>query len=504
MINNRINDGNNCLHKQNKIQKIKKNQINLSNFDPIKYKRALLNLQSPIKYLQNKKNKNGHIKKNTFNSFGPYNRYTDEGGGFCQKLNNKDKNIGLIYEFLPKNIPKYKQYTDRYCKNKININTYSNNNKNGNTKALINKENIFIQENDIDDKKENKINYGKNNNNNKNNEIIHNINNNFKNYRRNSFDKKLNLKDVNNSIKYLQLDPNQKHNSLQSTKESSIKNKKDKNISNKKGQNKKTNKKFFEEIDNDYQKKIKKLELNSIQTQTPPYEKLNYTERILVKDTIEQFSMKKNDIKKFINLTEGDSVLLEFSPIKKDKYIDYAIYSNRIEFQRNIKTNKINPENKNKLIIKVNELEILPKNSKIKNDEKDSINKLESNKKNGKDIMAKTKKFINKEINKENNTDIIINKKDEIKDIQNINNKIEIKEDKTSSKGVNKLSKYKERIKRKNEINEKEKVNTRNKIKNLALELEKQMFKNEKENEDEIDKKAQNDKIELKVEENNN
>ena len=302
----------------------------------------------------------------------------------------------------------------------------------------------------------------------------------------------------------MQLDPNLKHSSLQSTKESSLKNKKDKNISNKKGQNKKTNKKFFEEINNDYQKKIKKLELNSIQTQTPPYEKLNYTERILVKDTIEQFSMKKNGIKKFINLTEGDSVLLEFSPIKKDKYIDYAIYSNRIEFQRNIKTNKINPENKYKLIVKVNELEIIPKNSKIKKDEKNSINKLESNKKNEKDIIAKTKKFINKEINKENNTDIIMNKKDEIIDIQKINNKIEIKEDITSSKNVNKLSKYKERIKRKNEINEKEKVNTRNKIKNLALELEKQMFKNEKENEDDIDKKAQNDKNEIKVEEKSN
>ena len=265
----------------------------------------------------------------------------------------------------------------------------------------------------------------------------------------------------------------------------------------KKSQTKKTYKKIYEGIKNNYPKIIKKLELNSILTQTP--EELYNTDRILVKDNIEQFSMKKNDIKKFVNLTEGDNVLLEFSSNKKDKYLDYAICSDRFEFQSILKAKKTSPENQKKLIIKVNELEILATNSKIKNDEIISINKIELDEKDEKEIIKQEEKDINKEIIKDIKTDIINKKNEEIPENKSSNN-IEIEEDKRSSKAMLRLSKHKERIKRKNEKNEKEKVNTRNKIKNLALQLENQIFKRNEENEDDII--ASKDKIEKKDDDN--
>ena len=506
-LNNEKNVKKNYLFKQNIFQIIKKNEINISNFDPIKYKRSLLNLQNPKKVLENKNNKKcSNIKKNDFNFFGPYNRYTNSGGGFCKRLNNKALNLELIYEMVPKNIPKYKQNTEKYDKSKMNIHTYTNNNnRNENVNNLNKQDNILIQENDIDNNI-NKTNPNKITNNDK---KIYNIRYNLKNYKRNSFDKKLNLVDVNNCIKYLKLNPNIKNSTQSSTKELSIKNKKGKKINMKKSQTKKTYKKIYEGIKNNYPKIIKKLELNSIPTQTP--EELFNTDRILVKDNIEQFSMKKNDIKKFVNLTEGDNVLLEFSSNKKDKYLDYAICSDRFEFQSIIKAKKTLPENQKKLIIKVNELEILATNSKIKNDEIISINKIELDEKDEKEIIKQEEKDINKEIIKQEEkdinkeiikdikTDIISNKNDEIPE-NKITKNIEIEEDKRSSKAMLRLSKHKERIKRKNEKNEKEKVNTRNKIKNLALQLENQIFKRNEENEDDII--ASKDKIEKKDDDN--
>ena len=496
-LNNEKNDKKNYLFKQNIFQKIKKNEINISNFDPIKYKRSLLNLQNPKKVLENKNNKKcSNIKKNDFNFCGPYNRYTNSGGGFCKRLNNKALNLELIYEMVPKNIPKYKQHTEKYDKSKMNIHTYTNNNnKNENVNNLNKQDNILIQENDIDNNI-NKTNPNKITNNDK---KIYNIRYNLKNYKRNSFDKKLNLVDVNNSIKYLKLNPNIKNSTQSSTKEISIKNKKGKKINMKKSQTKKTYKKIYEGIKNNYPKIIKKLELNSIPTQTN--EELFNTDRILVKDNIEQFSMKKNDIKKFVNLTEGDNVLLEFSSNKKDKYLDYAICSDRFEFQSILKAKKTSPENQKKLIIKVNELEILATNSKIKNNEIISINKVELEEKDENEIIKQEEKDINKEIIKDIKTDIINKKNEEIPENKSSNN-IEIEEDKRSSKAMLRLSKHKERIKRKNEKNEKEKVNTRNKIKNLALQLENQMFKRNEENEDDIIESK--DKIEKKDDDNDN
>ena len=326
-LNNEKNDKKNYLFKQNIFQKIKKNEINISNFDPIKYKRSLLNLQNPKKVLENKKNKKcAYIKKNDFNFCGPYNRYTNSGGGFCKRLNNKALNLELIYEMVPKNIPKYKQHTEKYDKSKMNIHTYTNNNnnntnKNENTNNLNIQDNILIQENDIDNNNINKTNPNQINNS-KNNKI-YNIRYNLKNYKRNSFDKKLNLVDVNNSIKYLKLNPNIKNSTQSSTKEISIKNKKGKKINMKKSQTKKTYKKIYEGIKNNYPKIIKKLELNSIPTQTP--EELYNTDRILVKDNIEQFSMKKNDIKKFVNLTEGDNRLKLHAVSGTNLIYDYPV-----------------------------------------------------------------------------------------------------------------------------------------------------------------------------------
>ena len=162
---------------------------------------------------------------------------------------------------------------------------------------------------------------------------------------------------------------------------------------------------------------IKKLELNSTPTQTTPYEEICKTERIFIKNSIEQFSMENRGIKKFSNLKEDDSILLKFSPIKKDKSFDlknrsdnYIISSNLIEFNYIKKIPKKEPENQKKLIIKTNELVILSSNPNTK-----------INKKNFGDINESNPKEINEiEINKEN--DDLINKNEEINKIPIVNN----------------------------------------------------------------------------------
>ena len=491
----------------NIMQVIKKNELKALNFDPMKYKRKLLNIQNTKKELaQNKEiQKITYTKKEPFRFFGPYNRSIICGGGFCKRLYKKNYNLNVIYDTLLQKMPKYNKKTEQ-----INLSSNENKDKfNHKTKKKRNEENILIEENNI-------FNTFTNNNKNSKDKIRYNIKINNKNNSIENRHQKINIKEVNNSIKYLKLAKNLNG----SSKEKSIKNKADKknqnhliDISNKKNQTRKNYQKLvfngINHINNLNKINIKKhpklitnLEINQTPLFTPRIEE--YSKRILVKDTIEQFSMENTEIKKFNNLSEIDNILLKFSPINKSfdcKNLshNYIISSDRIEYNIIKKIPKIEP--KKKLIIKTNELVILS-NSKPKiNNNKDIINK---SKEEEKEII-----LINNEENKEEKKEekitiesekkeesITKNNQKETKEDKNTNNNIkvnisenneeEIIENRKSSRTViDRLAKHRERLKKRNEANNKKEVNKPNKIKNIAFELESKMFKKEVEKEEE-------------------
>ena len=488
----------------NIMQVIKKNELKALNFDPMKYKRKLLNIQNPKKELaQNKEiQKITYTKKDPFRFFGPYNRSIICGGGFCKRLCNKNYNLNVIYDALLQKMPKYNKKTEQ-----INLSSNENKDKfNHKTKKNRNEENILIEENNI-------FNTFTNNNKNSKDKIRYNLKSNNKNNSIENRHQKINITEVNKSIKYLKLATNLNDKS----KEKSIKNKADKknqkhliDISNKKNQTRKNYQKLvFNGINHINKISIKKhpklipnLEINQTPLFTPRIEE--YSKRILVKDTIEQFSMENTEIKKFNNLSEIDNILLKFSPINKSfdcKNLshNYIISSDRIEYNIIKKIPKIEP--KKKLIIKTNELVILS-NSKPKiNNNKDIINK---SKEEEKEII-----LINNEENKEEKKEekitiesekkeesITKNNQKETKEDKNTNNNIKvnisenneeeiIENRKPSRTVIDRLAKHRERLKKRNEANNKKEVNKPNKIKNIAFELESKMFKKEVENEEE-------------------
>ena len=493
----------------NIMQVIKKNELKALNFDPMKYKRKLLNIQNPKKELaQNKEiQKITYTKKDPFRFFGPYNRSIICGGGFCKRLCNKNYNLNVIYDALLQKMPKYNKKTEQ-----INLSSNENKDKfNHKTKKNRNEENILIEENNIFNT------FTNNNNKNSKDKIRYNIKINNKNNSIENRHQKINITEVNNSIKYLKL---AKNNLNDSSKEKSFKNKADKknqnhliDISNKKNQTSKNYQKLvfngINHINNINKISIKKhpklipnLEINQTPLFTPRIEE--YSKRILVKDTIEQFSMENTEIKKFNNLSEIDNILLKFSPINKsfdNKNLshNYIISSDRIEYNIIKKIPKIEP--KKKLIIKTNELVILS-NSKPKiNNNKDIINK---SKEKEKEII-----LINNEENKEEKKEekitiesekkeesITKNNQKETKEDKNTNNNIKlnisenneeeiIENRKPSRTVIGRLAKHRERLKKRNEANNKKEVNKPNKIKNIAFELESKMFKKEVEKEEE-------------------
>ena len=417
------------------MQVIKKNELKALNFDPMKYKRKLLNIQNTKKELaQNKEiQKITYTKKEPFRFFGPYNRAIICGGGFCKRLYKKNYNLNVIYDSLLQKMTKYNKKTEQ-----INLSSNENKDKfNHKTKKNRNEENILIEENNI-------FNTFTNNNKNSKDKIRYNIKINNKNNSIENRHQKINIKEVNNSIKYLKLAKNLND----SSKEKSIKNKADKknqnhliDISNKKNQTSKNYQKLvfngINHINNINKISIKKhpklipnLEINQTPLFTPRIEE--YSKRILVKDTIEQFSMENTEIKKFNNLSEIDNILLKFSPINKSfdcKNLshNYIISSDRIEYSFIKKIPKIEP--KKKLIIKTNELVILS-NSKPK------IN-------NNKDIINKSKE-------KEKEKEIII--------INNEENEVEKKEEKITIES----EKKEESITKNNQKETKEDKNTNN------------------------------------------
>ena len=489
----------------NIMQVIKKNELKALNFDPMKYKRKLLNIQNPKKELaQNKEiQKITYTKKEPFRFFGPYNRSIICGGGFCKRLYKKNYNLNVIYDTLLQKMPKCNKKTEQ-----INLSSNENKDKfNHKTKKKRNEENILIEENNI-------FNTFTNNNKNSKDKIRYNLKSNNKNNSIENRHQKINITEVNKSIKYLKL---AKNNLNDSSKEKSFKNKADKknqnhliDISNKKNQTSKNYQKLvFNGINHINKISIKKhpklipnLEINQTPLFTPRIEE--YSKRILVKDTIEQFSMENTEIKKFNNLSETDNILLKFSPINKSfdcKNIshNYIISSDRIEYNIIKKIPKIEP--KKKLIIKTNELVILS-NSKPKiNNNKDIINK---SKEKEKEII-----LINNEENKEEKKEekitiesekkeesITKNNQKETKEDKNTNNNIKvnisenneeeiIENRKPSRTVIDRLAKHRERLKKRNEANNKKEVNKPNKIKNIAFELESKMFKKEVEKEEE-------------------
>ena len=90
----------------NIMQVINKNELKALNFDPMKYKRKLLNIQNTKKELaQNKEiQKITYTKKDPFRFFGPYNRSIICGGGFCKRLCNKNYNLkAVVCRYGPNN-----------------------------------------------------------------------------------------------------------------------------------------------------------------------------------------------------------------------------------------------------------------------------------------------------------------------------------------------------------------------------------------------------------------
>ena len=517
-----INNKNSYKQRANIMQVIKKNELNSLNFNPMKYKRKLLNIQNPKRELIKNKEiqKTSYTKQDPSKFFGPYNRYIVYGGGFCKRLFNKNYNLNKIYDPFLYKILKFRL---RQNTEQINLYSYGNNDNiiHKSEKKRSKEKNILIEEHNI-------FNTYTNTNNNSNSKIRYNLKSNNRNNSLETRHQKINIHEVNNSIKYLKLGKNlitSSNSSKKSKKEKSRKNKNDKmyqnhliDISNKKNQTGNNYKKLvfngINHINNLKKINIKKnpesthnLEINQVPMLTPRIEE--YIRNVkLVKDTIEQFSMENKEIKKFSNLSETDNILLNFSPIKKgNKSFDsknhsnnYIISSNRIEYSFVKQKPKIEP--KTKLIIKTNELEILSNSQSKINLNKDIINTpKEEEKEKEKEIIIINNEEEKKEENtkvepEKGNEDTNQNKQEEKKEIENINdeikiniiedNKEEIIENRRPSKTVvDRLAKYKERLKKRNEANKQKENNKPNKIKNLAFELENKMFKKDVEQEEE-------------------
>ena len=517
-----INNKNRYKQRANIMQVFKKNELNSLNIEPMKYKRKLLNIKNPKRELIKNKEiqKTSYTKQAPSKFFGPYNRYIVCGGGFCKRLFNKNYNLNKIYDPFLHKILKFRL---RQNTEQINIYSYGNNDNiiHKSEKKRSKDKNILIEEHNI-------FNTYTNTNNNSNSKIRYNLKSNNRNNSLETRHQKINIHEVNNSIKYLKLGKNlitSSNSSKKSKKEKSRKNKNDKiyqkhliDISNKKNQTGNNYKKLvfngINHINNLKKINIKKnpesthnLEINQIPMLTPRIEE--YIRNVkLVKDTIEQFSMENKGIKKFSNLSETDNILLNFSPIKKgNKSFDsknrsnnYIISSNRIEYSFVKQKPKIEP--KKKLIIKTNELEILSNSQSKINLNKDIINTpKEEEKEKEKEIIIinneEEKKEEKAKIEPEKGTeDTTKNKQEEKKENENINDEIKIniiednKEEIIENRGqsktvVDRLAKYKERLKKKNEANKQKENNKSDKIKNLAFELENKMFKKDGEKEEE-------------------
>ena len=517
-----INNKNSYKQRANIMQVFKKNELNSLNIEPMKYKRKLLNIKNPKRELIKNKEiqKTTYTKKDPSKFFGPYNRYIVSGGGFCKRLFNKNYNLNKIYDPFLYKILKFRL---RQNTEQINIYSYGNNDNiiHKSEKKRSKDKNILIEEHNI-------FNTYTNTNNNSNSKIRYNLKSNNRNNSLETRHQKINIHEVNNSIKYLKLGKNlitSSNSSKKSKKEKSRKNKNDKmyqkhliDISNKKNPTGNNYKKLvfngINHINNLKKINIKKnpesthnLEINQIPMLTPRIEE--YIRNVkLVKDTIEQFSMENKGIKKFSNLSETDNILLNFSPIKKgNKSFDaknrsnnYIISSNRIEYSFVKQKPKIEP--KTKLIIKTNELEILSNSQSKINLNKNIINtpKEEEKEKEKEIIIIKNeeeKKEEKAKVEPEKVTeDTTQNKQEEKKENENTNDEIKIniiednKEEIIENRGqsktvVDRLAKYKERLKKKNEANKQKENNKSDKIKNLAFELENKMFKKDGEKEEE-------------------
>lgn len=348
--------------------------------------------------------------------------------------NNINKKGGLYNEFLNKFIPK-----NSIIKGKNNLKKPNNKNK----------------------YKINYINYINNRNNSKSN-----------------LNSKINISEVNKTIKYFKLNKRIKNNNnvdLTLKIKNNLKNEKNKNI-----------RSFIEENNiicgnGNFSLKKSKQNINDIKKKL-----------ILIRQSNEQFSMNSYRAKSFSKLCPFDNIFFDYCPtlnninnndnISKINITNFSIYSNHAISNLKPERNLIEKDNKN-VIININQIsKISPKIKIIQND--NNIDNIINNKKDS--ISAKQKYDKNKIINIDKNKNEIEknnkNKKNENtfdnKNEQTKNNNIEVKKQDVDNNDNN----SKENLDKDKNKHEEVSLNTNNiekKIKNNNKNLDNDIIKDE-------------------------
>ena len=343
-ISKKWNIYNDKLSKKKSQKKFQLNKNKLPKLDKNNYHKALINKCG----LKKSKSiydfqKISYPKKN---SLGPYNNLFNGGGGFCKRIGNYnykdysglnmnneelDKNMH-IYVYKPNIEAKYKKYNDFGNKGKTNkssnyIAPFNNQRYNNSSRNLL----ISNNKNKINKSNKEQSSKGKN--------------------------YKLNINEVFKNIKYLQLDKENINDD----------NQKKENNENEKHNNYKS--KLINNQEKNFENKA--VYFNESSTKTVPNIEIkkNNSNRILVKQINEQFSMKNNQIKKFNKLIEVDNVLLNYFPSfnnqirnnlnTKSSFNNFSISSNQIEYNISLESKP-----KTTLILEGNKKDKLYKNEK--------------------------------------------------------------------------------------------------------------------------------------------
>ena len=409
----------NYLPKKNSQKLLDSNLRKISKLDDKNYNKALL-YKCRLKKTQSMPNfKKKFYSKNKFKSLGPYNNLFNGVGGFCKRVENSNYNNSIkLYHYNNSKI------TDQ------NIPTIGISRNYNGIKYPIKSHNI---RNNID----NKINNIKKNNSNKN-MLISKGKKNSKESNKDKHEKKkidkINIKEVFKNIKYLNLDIDTINNENNIQEEG-----------NKKEINKIKNNKINTTNNNKQKKTFKYKSIEGLSSQTIPNneKKINKYGKLLIKQSNEQFSMKNNKIKKFSELTEVDSVLLNYFPsfnISKNKnsFTNYSISSNQIEYNIIKQKSSANINKKNKILeelVKPSE----NKNLILNNKKEDKKNKVEQLNKNDEEKKVKNFSGLNKDKKNPYLDKIIIYKKstknlNNNSNNNNTNNKINTNNNNSNSK----------------------------------------------------------------------
>ena len=417
------NKYNSKLIKKGSQKNVQLKKGKIPKLDKRNYHKALLYKCGPKKSQSMQDFSKVNNPNNIYNALGPFTNLFNGGGGFCKRIeNNNIKNYACLYLNNDKNI-----------QNNINNPYYVINYRNKNLLDSPEKSNKIS--NVISERIKN---YNSKNKNIKNKQKS---NSNREKPKKRKIDK-ININEVFKNIKYLKL-----NNENNSDNNNILKLKEEINKSN----NYKIN---LSDINNNQEEKNYENKSNiyineSSSTRTIPNNndtKKNYN-RVLIKQSNEQFSMKNNQIKKFNKLIEVDNVLLNYYPsfnIKnkndsntKSSLTNYSISSNQIEYTI-IKDSKpkISLEESKKENIKTGGVS----NIKITQDKKNNNINIENN--------------INNNINEEKNSNINSKTKDKGSNLPQLNIISFNNQNKSNSNNINK-----DNIKSNNNINNKKKIN---------------------------------------------